>query len=358
MRLLTPYRLGPCELPNRVIMAPMTRSRAGEGNVPTDMNATYYTQRATAGLIITEAAQVSEQGVGYSWTPGIHTDAQVQGWTKVTKAVHENGGRVFLQLFHCGRISHPVYHGGEPPVAPSPVRPRGELFTHEGMKEFVTPRALGIEEIPGVINQFRQGAKNSVVAGFDGVEIHSANGYLPDQFLCDGTNRRSDAYGGSIENRTRFVLELVQAVVEVCGANRVGIRLSPSGIFNDIFNSDPVETFEHLIGRLNTFNLAYLHLVEPLLPIDQYPQYLDRVTPHFRRIYKETLITNGGYDRDEGNRVIEDGEADLVSYGKLFLANPDLPARFARNAPLNKPDESTFYGGDEKGYTDYPFMDG
>lgn len=344
-------------MPNRVIMAPMTRSRAGEGNVPTDMNATYYTQRATAGLIITEATQVSEQGVGYPWTPGIHTDAQVEGWTKVTRAVHENGGRVFLQLFHGGRISHPVYHGGEPPVAPSPVRPKGELFTQEGMKEFVTPRALGIEEIPGVINQFRQGAKNALVAGFDGVEIHSANGYLPDQFLCDGTNRRSDAYGGSIENRTRFVLELVQAVVEVCGANRVGIRLSPSGIFNDIFNSDPVETFEHLIGRLNTFNLAYLHLVEPLLPVDQYPQYLDRVTPHFRRIYKGTLITNGGYDRDEGNRVIEDGEADLVSYGKLFLANPDLPARLAKNAPLNEPDESTFYGGDEKGYTDYPFMD-
>ncbi len=344
-------------MPNRVIMAPMTRSRAGEGNVPTDMNATYYTQRATAGLIITEATQVSEQGVGYPWTPGIHTDAQVEGWTKVTRAVHENGGRVFLQLFHGGRISHPVYHGGEPPVAPSPVRPKGELFTQEGMKEFVTPRALGIEEIPGVINQFRQGAKNALVAGFDGVEIHSANGYLPDQFLCDGTNRRSDAYGGSIENRTRFVLELVQAVVEVCGANRVGIRLSPSGIFNDIFNSDPVETFEHLIGRLNTFNLAYLHLVEPLLPVDQHPQYLDRVTPHFRRIYKGTLITNGGYDRDEGNRVIEDGEADLVSYGKLFLANPDLPARLAKNAPLNEPDESTFYGGDEKGYTDYPFMD-
>ena len=357
MNLLTPFKLEPYELPNRVVLAPMTRSRAGEGHVPTEMNATYYAQRASAGLSITEATQVSQQGVGYPWTPGIHTDAQVEGWKRVTQVVHRKGGRIFLQLFHCGRISHPIYQRGGLPVAPSAVKPEGELFTHEGMKEFVTPRALETDEIPGVIEQFRLGAKNALAAGFDGVEIHSANGYLPEQFLCDGTNHRTDQYGGSVENRARFVLELTKAVCEVWESNKVGIRLSPSGLFNDMYNSEPVETFEFLIDKLNLFRLSYLHLIEPLIPVDDFPQYLQSVTPHFRKIYRGTIITNGDYDREKGNGAIENNEADLVSYGKLFLANPDLPERFAANAPLNDPDPDTFYGGGEQGYIDYPFMD-
>ena len=357
MHLLTAYQMGPLKLSNRVIMAPMTRSRAGENNVPTELNATYYKQRAGAGLIITEATQVSPQGVGYPWTPGIHTLAQTEGWKKVTEAVHRASGKIFLQLFHCGRISHPDFHDGQMPVAPSAVKPAGQVFTPEGQKDFVEPRELELEEIPGIIDQFVQGTRNAVTAGFDGVEIHAANGYLPNQFICDGTNRRSDAYGGSVENRCRFVLELTQAVCSACNRERVGIRLSPSGLFNDMSHSDPVETFDYLINRLNTFGLAYLHLVEPMIPVDDLPQYLKTVTPHYRDIYTGTIITNGGYDRDTGNQVIQEGKADLVSYGKCFLANPDLPKRFEANQPLNAPDESTFYGGDEKGYTDYPFIE-
>lgn len=357
MELLQPFRLGPFELPNRIVMAPMTRSRAGKGNTPTPLNATYYAQRASAGLIITEAAQISSQGIGYPWTPGIHTPEQIDGWQAVTDAVHAAGGRIFLQLFHGGRISHPDFHGGEPPVAPSPVRPTGQVFTPEGMKDFVVPRQLRTDEIPEIIEQFARGAENSLSAGFDGVELHCANGYLPDQFLCDGTNHRQDRYGGSIENRSRFVLELVERVTQAVDPDRVGIRLSPSGLFNDMFNSQPKETFEYVIDRLNRFNLCYLHLMEPLLPVDRLPQYLKAVTAHFRKIYGGPIITNGGFDREGGNLVIRQGSADMVAYGKLFLANPDLPVRFETNAPLNNWDEVTFYGGDEKGYTDYPFME-
>jgi N-ethylmaleimide reductase len=357
MHLLTSYHKGSLELTNRVIMAPMTRSRAGENNVPTELNATYYVQRAGAGLIITEATQVSPHGVGYPWTPGIHTPAQTEGWKKVTEAVHQAGGKIYLQLFHCGRISHPNFHEGQLPVAPSAVKPAGQVFTPEGLKDFVEPRELELEEIPGIIDQFVQGTQNAVIAEFDGVEIHAANGYLPNQFLCDGTNKRTDAYGGSLENRCRFVLELTQAVCGAWDSKRVGIRLSPSGLFNDMSNTDPIETFDYLINRLNKFELAYLHLVEPSIPVDDFPQYLKNVTPHYRKIYTGTLITNGGYDRDKGNKLIQDETANLVSYGKNFLANPDLPRRFKANAPLNTPDESTFYGGDEKGYTDYPILE-
>jgi len=357
MHLLTPYHLGSLELSNRVIMAPMTRSRAGENNVPTELNAAYYVQRAGAGLIITEATQVSLQGVGYPWTPGIHTPVQTEGWKRVTEAVHQAGGKIYLQLFHCGRISHPDFHEGQLPVAPSAVKPAGQVFTLGGLKDFVEPRELELEEIPGIIDQFIQGTKNAVLAEFDGVEIHAANGYLPNQFLCDGTNQRTDAYGGSLENRCRFVLELTQAVCGAWDNKRVGIRLSPSGLFNDMSHTDPIETFDYLINHLNKFELAYLHLVEPSMPVDDLPQYLKNVTLHYRKIYTGTLITNGGYGRDTGNQVIQDGIADLVSYAKLFLANPDLPKRFETTAPLNTPDEGTFYGGDEKGYTDYPFLE-
>lgn len=358
MKLLESYHTNHLDLPNRMVMAPMTRSRAGEGDAPTDLNTLYYAQRASAGLIISEASQISAQGVGYPWTPGIYTDEQVAGWQKVTRAVREKGGHIFLQLFHCGRISHPVFQGGKSPVAPSAVRPAGEVFTPDGPQPFETPRALETSEIAGIVEQYAKGAKNALKAGFHGVEIHAANGYLPDQFQNDGSNRRTDQYGGSVENRCRFTLEVVEAVSSAVGHERTGIRFSPSGIFNDMSNSDPVAIFEYLVDRLNAYDLAYLHLMEPLMPVDDRPHYLKQVAPHFRDIYRGTLISNGGYNREAGEKALQDDVADLISYGNLFLANPDLPARFAAGAPLNPADEETFYGGTEKGYTDYPFFGG
>lgn len=354
--LLTSYNLGRMKLPNRVIMAPMTRNRAGEGNVPTELNAKYYKQRASAGLIISEGTQISEQGVGYPWTPGIHTDEQIKGWKKVTNAVHEADGRIFAQIWHVGRISHPYFHDGDLPVAPSAIKPEGQAFTPEGMKDFVEPRALETDEIPGVIADYARAAENAIEAGFDGVEIHGANGYLIDQFVQDSTNKRNDQYGGSVENRARFALEVTKAVADAIGSERVGIRLSPSGEFNDMYDSNPKHTFTYLINQLNKFDLAYLHLVEPLTDVSDKENYLGEVTSFFRNIYEGTLITCGGYTKESGNEAIGENNADLVAYAQLFLANPDLPERFAAGAPLNEPNPDTFYGGDEKGYTDYSFM--
>ncbi len=354
--LLKSYNLSGFDLSNRIIMAPMTRSRAGEGNVPTDLMAKYYKQRASAGLIITEGTQISQQGVGYPWTPGIHTDKQIQGWKKITKAVHEEGGHIFAQIWHVGSISHPIYHGGDKPVAPSAVKPEGETFTAKGMKEFVTPRALDTNEIPDIIEDYANAARNAVEAGFDGVEIHGANGYLIDQFIKDGTNKRDDKYGGSIENRSRFALEVVEAVSNAIGANKTGIRFSPAGLNQGISDSNPKETFGYLLKQLNKFDLAYVHLMEPMGDVSDLPNYPEKVTEFFRPVYDGTLITNAGFDQESGNQAIENDTADLVAYGRLFLANPDLPKRFAAHAELNDPDPDTFYGGDEKGYTDYPFM--
>ncbi|NER78642.1 MAG: alkene reductase [Leptolyngbya sp. SIO1D8] len=356
MNLLTPIQVGRYKLPNRIVMAPLTRNRAGEGNVPRDIHVTYYTQRASAGLIITEAAQVSPKGLGYPNTPGIHTPAQVAAWRRVTEAVHQKGGRIFLQLWHVGRISHPSLLGGDLPVAPSAIAPQGEAMTYEGMQPFVTPRALALDEIPGIIDQFRRGAENALAAGFDGVEIHAANGYLLDQFLRDGTNQRTDAYGGSVENRPRLLLEVTQAVVDVWGADRVGVRLSPSGTFNDMYDSDPRTTFGYAIQALNPFNLAYLHLLDPS-EADLRHGGTPIPTKEFRPLYQGCLMVNWDYDQAKGNAAIASDDADLVSYGKLFIANPDLPKRFQLNAPLNEPDPSTFYGGDERGYTDYPTLE-
>ena len=354
--LLTPVQVGPYTLPNRIVMAPLTRNRAGEGNVPQDMNVQYYAQRASAGLIVAEGSQISAQAVGYPSTPGIHTQAQVEGWQKVTQAVHEQGGRIFLQLWHVGRISHPsLQPNGELPVAPSAIAPQGDAMTYEGMKPFVTPRALETAEIPGIIEQYRQAAKNALAAGFDGVEIHSANGYLLDQFLRDGSNQRTDHYGGSVENRARLLLEVTEAVTEVWGGDRVGIRLSPSGSFNDMHDSNPEALFRYVGSALNRFNLAYLHLVEPRA--DANPDNPGIGAAFFRPLYHGTIISAGGYDKELGNAVLAQGEADLIAYGRWFISNPDLPKRFALDAPLNDYDRSTFYGGDAHGYIDYPFLE-
>lgn len=357
--LFTPIHVGPYELPNRVVMAPLTRMRAGGGFVPGPINAKYYAQRAAAGLIISEATQVSQQGQGYPNTPGIYSEEQVQGWSWITDAVHAQGGRIFLQLWHVGRISHPEFQPqGAAPVAPSAITPAGEVVTPSGSHPYVTPRALGTEEIPEIVAQFRRGAQNALSAGFDGVEIHAANGYLLDQFLRDGTNHRTDAYGGSITHRTRLLREVTEAVIQVWGAQRVGVRLSPSGTFNDVFDTDPLATFTTVVEQLNDYPLAYLHLVEPRVDgISQMDPEHDLSTHYFRGIYRGTLIGAGGYTRETGNAAIARGDTDLVAYGRLFIANPDLPKRFQLNAPLNTPDRSTFYGGTEQGYLDYPTLE-
>jgi len=352
--LFTPGRLGSYELPHRIVMAPMTRSRAGEGNVPHELNARYYRQRASAALIITEASQVSPRGTGYPDTPGIHTEDQVEGWRRVVDAVHEEGGSIFLQLWHVGRISHPLYQGGEKPIAPSAVRPEGELYTAEGMKPFEEPRALETDEVPGVVEEFRRGAANALAAGFDGVEIHGANGYLVDQFLRGGTNRRTDRYGGSLENRLRFLSDVTEAATGEWGADRVGVRLSPLSAFNDMEDDDPRATFTAAAARLSDLGIAYLHVVEQNDFGDD-PRSFDLREVH--DAFDGPTMANGGYDPDRAREVVREGVAEFVSFARLFLANPDLPRRFREAAPLNEPDPDTFYGGGEEGYTDYPFLE-
>lgn len=359
LTVLSPVRLGEYELPNRMVMAPLTRSRAGAGLAPTAMNATYYAQRASAGLIITEATHVWPQGIGYPYTPGVGTPEQIAGWRQVTDGVHRAGGRIFLQLWHVGRISHPsMQEGGALPVAPSAIAAKGQLLTYEGMQEFVAPRALETSEIPGIVEYFRTGAENAMAAGFDGVEIHGANGYLLDQFLEDGTNRRTDEYGGSVENQARLLLEATAAVVSVCGAQRVGVRLSPAGTFNTMSDSDPAQTFGYAAEKLGAMNIAYLHIVEP---VDNEAYKINgapvSATKHLKSRFGGTVISAQGYTFESANALLARGEADLVAFGKLFIANPDLPLRFRTGAPLNEPDASTFYGGDERGYIDYPALE-
>jgi len=353
--LLGPVNLGPYRLRNRLVMAPLTRNRAGPGNVPQDLNVAYYAQRASAGLIITEATQISPQGVGYPATPGIHTPEQIEGWRRVTEAVHAKGGRIFLQLWHVGRISHPALQpDGALPVAPSAIRPDGEAPTYQGPQAFVTPRALETAEIPGIVEQYRAAARNALAAGFDGVEVHGANGYLLDQFLRDGSNQRSDAYGGSLENRARLLLEVTRAVIEVWGANRVGVRLSPVNSFNSMSDSRPEETFTYAARELSRLAPAYLHIVE----IDRNGAAAGKGFDwrQIRDAFNGLYIANSGYDQARANAALARGAADLVAFGTLYIANPDLAARFAAKAALNTPDPATFYGGDERGYTDYPSL--
>ncbi|ABE50097.1 MULTISPECIES: alkene reductase [Methylobacillus] len=354
--LFSPTKLGSIALKNRIVMAPLTRNRAGKGNVPQPINAEYYAQRASAGLIITEATPISPTAHGYPATPGIHEPEQVEGWKLVTKAVHDKGGKIVLQLWHVGRISHPSLQPGNAlPVAPSAIKPAGQAFTYEGLQDFVTPRALAIEELPGIVADYAQATRNALEAGFDGVEIHAANGYLLDQFLRDSTNRRTDEYGGSIENRTRLLLEVTQAVVDVAGADRVGVRISPLNPFNDISDSNPQALFNHVADSLSPFGLAYLHVVEGGMGGGDIPPFDFSA---LRRHFKGGYIANLGYDKAKGNAAIASGHADAVAYGSLYIANPDLVERFQQDAPLNTPDQATFYGGDAKGYTDYPTLQG
>ncbi|MGV7215508.1 alkene reductase [Bradyrhizobium sp. UFLA05-112] len=356
-KLFEPYKLGPISLANRFVMAPLTRNRAAPGTfVPSLLAADYYGQRASAGLLVTEASQISQQGQGYQDTPGIYSKDQVAGWRKVTDRVHERGGRIFIQLWHVGRISHTALQAnGGAPVAPSAIRAKGKTFVNGTFADVSEPRALELAEIPGIIDDFKRATKNALEAGFDGVEIHGANGYLLDQFAKDGANKRTDAYGGSIENRAKLMLEVSKAVAAEAGADRTGIRISPVTPANDISDSNPQALFDHIVDGLNALKLVYLHVVEGATggPRDFAPfDYLD-----LRKRFSGTYIANNGYDFELATKVLETGAADLIAFGKPFISNPDLVERLKKNAPLNDWDKNTFYGGGAKGYTDYPTLE-
>jgi N-ethylmaleimide reductase len=353
--LFSPLSLGDIELPHRIVMAPLTRSRSSQpGDIPNDMNAEYYRQRASAALIIAEATQITPQGKGYAFTPGIYSEQQIVGWKKVTDAVHEQGGHIFLQLWHVGRVSHSSLQPENAlPVAPSAIAVTdGQAFTEQGMKDFEVPRELKTEEIQGIVNQYREAAKNAKQAGFDGIEVHAANGYLLEQFLKDGTNKRNDIYGGSIANRCRIVLEVVEAVTEVWPSAQVGIRISPTGTFNSMSESDPQALYSYLVDKLNQFNLAYLHVVERFAGSPETDFDFKALADSFNGAY----MANGTYTAESAEQSLSAGNSDLVSFGMPYISNPDLVERFKQGAELNEADQATLYGGDEKGYTDYPTL--
>jgi len=355
--LFSPFQIGPHTLKNRFAMAPLTRNRASREGVPGPMQVEYYRQRAGAGLILSEATCISPEAVGYPFTPGIWNGIQVSGWADVTAAVHGEDSKIFCQLWHVGRISHPdLQSDGQLPVAPSAIAPAGETFTYEGVKPFVTPRALETGELPGIVNAYRIAAKNALSAGFDGVEIHAANGYLLDEFLRDGSNARTDAYGGGVDGRARLLMEVTEAVCGVWGPSRVGVRLSPVNPFNDMRDTDPRATFTRVVELLGRFDLAYLHVTElgRDAPGAAGP-FFDPLELH--KVWKGAFMANAGYDKAKANAVLAEGRADMVAFGVPFIANPDLPERYRRDAPLNTPDPATFYGGGEEGYIDYPALD-
>ena len=350
--LFTPIQVGDLNLPNRVIMAPLTRCRASEGRVPNSLMAEYYAQRASAGLILTEATSVMPMGVGYPDTPGIWSAEQIEGWQRVTQAVHAAGGRIFPQLWHVGRVSHPDYLGGALPVAPSALAPEGHVSLLRPKRDYVVPRALETEEIPAIVEAYRQGAINAKAAGFDGVELHGANGYLLDQFLQDSTNRRTDRYGGSIENRARLLLEVTDAAIGVWGAGRVGVHLAPRCDAHTMGDSDPLATFSYVARELGKRKIAFIFARES--------QAAPRLGPALKSAFGGVYIANEGLTRDTAEALIAAGEADAVAFGKDFIANPDLPARLLKNAPLNPAQPESFHGygrsNPVEGYTDYPFM--
>lgn len=355
--LLKSYNLNGLELPNRIVMAPMTRSRANNSeNIPTgELQGNYYEQRASAGLIISEGSQVSKKAVGYVNTPGIYNKDQVEAWKVVTKKVHDASGRIFIQLWHVGRMSHPDFHNGELPLAPSAVNPESKSFTPDGFKDTVTPKAMSIEEIKQTVQDFKNAAKNAMDAGFDGIEIHSSNGYLFHQFFSATTNLREDEYGGSIENRAKILFEVIEAIKEVMPVNKIGLRLNPSldGIFGMKMDEETIPTFDYIIEKLNAYNLAFLHLSEPFTDVSDIPYAETEIAKRYRPIYKGTIIINSGFDREKGNKVLEEGNADLVAFGKPYVSNPDLVERFAQNVQLTEWNADTFYTPGKEGYLDY-----
>jgi N-ethylmaleimide reductase len=354
--LFAPYQLGDLTLANRIVMAPLTRNRAAENGVVPPMMVTHYRQRADAGLIITESTPISPQGIGYPFTPGIYTDLQVASWVRLTNAVHSAGGRIFLQLQHCGRISHPSHQpDNATPVAPSALRPAGQAVTYAGMQDFVTPRPLDTGEVATLVTQFQHGADMAKRAGFDGVEVHGGNGYIIDEFLRDGTNHRTDGYGGDAQNRMRLLNEVLDAVTGAWPAGRVGVRLTPENSYNSMSDSGPQAHFGYFLGQLSTRGLAYVHVIEGDMMTKS------AGTVDYRALKSEfggTYIANNGYDLERATSAVSTGGAELVSFGAPFLANPDLVRRYRENLPLNVPDPSTFYTGGETGYNDYPVYTG
>lgn len=346
--LFDPIQIGDLKLPNRIFLAPLTRCRAIDRRIPNDLMAEYYAQRASAGMIFSEATSVSPMGVGYPDTPGIWSKEHVEGWKKITAAVHREGGRMLLQLWHVGRISDPVYLNGATPIAPSAIRPAGHVTLVRPKREFVTPRALETKELPAIIEEYRQGALNAKEAGFDAVEIHGANGYLLDQFLQDSTNKRTDAYGGPVENRARLMLQVADAVISVWGPGRVGMHLAPRGDSNSMGDSDPRATFGYVAKELGRRKIAFICARESAGP--------NRIGPELKKIFGGIYIANEGFNKDTAQAALNAGEADAIAFGKQFLANPDLPRRFAENASLNDPDPNTFYASGKEGYTDYPSL--
>lgn len=358
--LFSPYQLNGTELDNRIVMAPMTRSRAdNDAKSATQLIATYYSQRASAGLIITEGTFVSPTAVGYINVPSIYTKEQIEGWKIVTDAVHAEGGKIFAQIWHVGAISHPNLLEGKLPLAPSAVNPNTQAFTGQGFEDTVTPKEMTIEEIEATIQDFKNAAKNALDADFNGIELHAANGYLFHQFFSKHSNKRTDRYGGSIENRARFLFETLDAIQEIIPIEKVGVRLNPTlhKVLGAVMDEESIPTFEYIVQRLNDYNLAYLHLTEPFAPIDHLPFAIKEVAKHFRPLYKGTLIINKSFNKASATKVLEDGYADLVSFGVPFIANPDLVNRFKTDAPLNEADNTTFYTPGPKGYTDYPTLE-
>lgn len=350
--LFTPIKLGAIECPNRIFMAPLTRARAGEAHLPNDLMAEHYAQRASAGLLIAEATMAMEDCSSFWKEPGIYSQAQIDGWKKVTDAVHAKGGRIFLQVWHGGRTCHPALNKGKTPVAPSAIAVEDEVYTPEGKLPYTVPRELTLEEIPTIIQGFKQAAINAKAAGFDGVEVHGANGYLIDQFLRDGSNHRTDSYGGSIENRARFLFEVLQATIDVWGSDRVGLRISPVNSYNSMRDSNPIALTEWLSNKLNEYNLAYLHIMRS----DFFGVQKEDVLSVCEKNYQGNLISNMGYDAAEAEAAIANTSIDAIAFGVSFLANPDLPERIKTGAPLNEANPDTFYSDGPEGYIDYPFM--
>lgn len=358
-KLFESYALNGQSLNNRIVMAPMTRARsANEGNVATELTATYYAQRATAGLIISEGTFISEEAIGFINVPGIYTQPQIEGWKTVTKAVHDKNGKIFAQLWHTGAYSHPDLHNGKLPLAPSNVNPNQQAFTSEGFKPTVAPQPMTIEDIKRTVQDFKNGAINAFEAGFDGVELHGANGYLLQQFFSKNSNDRTDEYGGNPENRARILFEILDTIQEVADIRKVGVRLNPSlnGIMGIAVDDETIATYDYMVNRLNDYDLAYVHLIEPFTDVTNNENAIQEVAKHFRKIYNGTIIINRAFNKETATRVLESGDADLVSFGVPFIANPDLVERFKTDTAINTPDQETFYTPGEKGYTDYPFL--